>query len=200
MSPATARLPEPAPAPRDEDQRVTFHGVTWWQYEFMLAVRGESAVPRMSYLKGELELMSPSRSHERIKTTIARILEHWSMRHDRPFNGFGSWTLKDQPAERGAEPDECYVLSDDGEPERPDIAIEVNWSSGGIDKLEIYRGLGVREVWMWEHDQISVYALKADAYVRLERSELLPEIDVVRLAELATEPNQRIAARAFVGE
>ncbi len=90
MSPATARLPEPAPAPRDEDQRVTFHGVTWWQYEFMLAVRGESAVPRMSYLKGELELMSPSRSHERIKKTIARILEHWSMRHDRPFNGFGS--------------------------------------------------------------------------------------------------------------
>jgi hypothetical protein len=31
-------------------------------------------------------------------------------------------------------------------PQVPDIAIEVVWTSGGIDKLEVYRGLDVPEV------------------------------------------------------
>ena len=41
-----------------------------------------------------------------------------------PFNGFGSWTLKNAPRARALEPDECYSLSL-GRPTRPDLAIEV---------------------------------------------------------------------------
>jgi hypothetical protein len=52
--------------------------------------------------------------------------------------------LEDKQVERGVEPDECYVLGDVAEPARPDLAIEVVWSSGGINELEIYRKLGVR--------------------------------------------------------
>ena len=41
--------------------------------------------------------------------------------------------------------DECYCL---GElTEIPDIALEIAITSGGIDKLSVYQGLGVTEVW-----------------------------------------------------
>ncbi|MEG4506483.1 Uma2 family endonuclease [Microcoleus sp. F6_B4] len=32
----------------------------------------------------------------------------------------------------------------------PDLAIEVVFTSGGIDKLQLYKRLGIPEVWFWE--------------------------------------------------
>jgi len=43
------------------------------------------------------------------------------------------------------EPDECYLVGDQDK-SAPDLAIEVIGTSGGIDKLEIYRRLDVGEV------------------------------------------------------
>jgi len=67
------------------------------------------------------------------------------------LEGVGSWTLKSSREERGAEPDEGYTVGrvvgdDEDDGDCPDIAIEVVWTAGGLDKLEIYRRLGVREV------------------------------------------------------
>ena len=49
------------------DQRVILHDVSWAQYEAALAIRGDSSGTRIAYLEGELELMTPSVSHEFIK-------------------------------------------------------------------------------------------------------------------------------------
>jgi Uma2 family endonuclease len=61
-------------SPRDAaagvDERVRLHGVPWADYERLVEIRGESAVPRMTYLQGELELMTPSHPHERIKKML----------------------------------------------------------------------------------------------------------------------------------
>lgn len=40
------------------DQRVRMHGMSWSSYEALLDARGESPVPRIAYLEGELELMT----------------------------------------------------------------------------------------------------------------------------------------------
>ena len=61
------------------------------------------------------------------------------------------------------EPDECYLIGDQAR-DTPDLAIEVVWTSGGIDKLEIYRRLGVREVWRWKDSRIEVYVLREQHY------------------------------------
>lgn len=55
------------------------------------------------------------------------------------LEGVGSWTLKDSDEERGAEPDECYLIgrAPESDDDRPDFAIEVVWTSGGIDRLEV---------------------------------------------------------------
>lgn len=180
------------------DQRVLLRGVPWAQYEALAALRGESAKPRMTYLDGDLELMSPSVNHEMIKTTLARLVEAWADLLDLDLQGFGSWTVKVEGKKRGAEADECYCLGGPDTPERPDLAIEVNWTSGGINKLEVWRGLGVREVWMWQADRIDVFVLDGEAYVASVGSALLPQMDLVLLARLAR-LRQREAVRELRG-
>lgn len=175
------------------DQRVILHRVRWDEYETLLAIRGEDSVPRMTYLEGTLELMTPSRDHETVKKTLARLLEAYGDELGIELEGYGSWTLKREETERGAEPDECYSIGKAGEV--PDIAIEVNWTSGGLDKLKVYNRLGVREVWMWDNGVIAVWVLRGERYERAPRSERLPQIDLELLCSLLDLPTQTAAVR-----
>jgi Uma2 family endonuclease len=175
------------------DQRVVLHDVSWEEYEAILAVRGESSAVRLAYLEGVLELMSPSRDHELLKTKLARIVEAYAEELGLELEGYGSWTLKQREEKRGVEPDECYSLGEAGSV--PDVAIEVIWTSGGLDKLEIYRRLGVREVWVWRRGQIGVYVLRGDRYEVVGRSELLPQIDLALVRSLLDAPSQSAAVR-----
>jgi Uma2 family endonuclease len=75
------------------------------------------------------------------------------------------------------------------------LAIEVIWTSGGLDKLEIYRGLGVREVWIWQNDAITIFGLHGDRYDRRERSEVLPQVDIDLIRSLLDAPTQAAAVR-----
>jgi Uma2 family endonuclease len=197
---AARLLPEPVD-PKTMDHFVYLH-VDWNGYQQLLAMRGESAVPRITYLEGLAELMSPSRYHELDKKCFARLLETWSEIANVPLEGYGSWTLEDEKAARGAEADECYtvrrvVKSDD---DRPDIAIEVIWTSGGINRLEVYRKLGVREVWFYERGALRFFALRRegdDVYREIPRSELLPELPIDVLLQCMQEPDQTSAVRAL---
>jgi len=178
------------------DQRVIMYGVPWSHFEAQLALRGDVAGPRMAYLKGALELMSPSRDHERLKSFIGRLLEVYALERDIDMSPYGSWTLKHAPKEAGAEPDECYVVGDQNK-ERPDLAIEVVWTSGGLDKLEIYRRLDVGEVWTWRKGQIEIHVLRGGDYVRSTRSRLFPELDVKLLASFLEAPTALQAMRGY---
>ena len=182
----------------DLDQRVILRDLSWKEFELLLAVRGDRAGVRMTYLEGDLELMTPSQSHEGIKTAIGRIVEAYAMELDLILEGFGSWTLKNAPKERGLEPDECYILGS-APKERPDLAIEVIWTAGGLDKLEVYRGLDVPEVWLWRAGEIEVHALRDEQYSRAERSLLLPDLDLGLVARCILEAeSQTDAVRTFL--
>ncbi len=133
------------------DQRVRLHDIAWEDYERLLAARGDQCGVRVTYLEGELEFMTPSIDHESLKTRLARLLEAYAETVGIELEGFGSWIVKSEPRARGVEADECYIVGPITEtPQRPDIAIEVIWTSGGLDKLEVYRGLEVSEVWIWQ--------------------------------------------------
>jgi len=167
------------------DNIILLENVTWADFRRILQMRGDRPVPRLTYLEGVLELMRPSRPHEAIKSMIGRFVEAWCTENGVEITPYGSWTLENEDADRAAEPDECYVIGDVDEPERCDFAIEVVWSSGGINKLEVYRRLQVREVWFWKKGRIDVHVLRGDRYVAVEASELLPGIDLVLLASFA---------------
>jgi hypothetical protein len=86
---------------------------------------------------------------------------------------YGAWTLKSLQNQGGLEPDECYLVGDQGKP-TPDLAIEVVWTSGGIDKLEIYRRLGIGEVWFWKASRIEVHVLRQDRLRAFRPQQPLP--------------------------
>jgi Uma2 family endonuclease len=176
------------------DQRVFLHDVPWSHYEIMLAVKGDAPVPRIAYLEGELELMSPSQSHEMIKSRLRQLIEAYAAHRGIDLWPIGSWTVRAAPARRGVEPDECYTIGDPRLKQVPDLAIEVVWTSGGIDKLEIYRGLGVGEVWFWREGRIDAYVLHDGAYRSSGTSAVLPELDLQLVARLATaNPSEALA-------
>jgi Uma2 family endonuclease len=188
-----------APGERVEtaDQRIVTHGVPWSHFEAQLALRGDAPVPRMAYLDGALELMSPSKDHERIKSYLGRLLEAYALETGMDLSPYGAWTLKHAPAAAGLEPDECYIVGSDQAQEVPDLAIEVVWTSGGIDKLEIYRRLGVGEVWTWKNERLEVHALEGDRFETAERSRLFPDLDLDLLVSLLDRPTALQAVRAL---
>jgi len=181
------------------DQHIRLHSVSWRDYEALLAMRGDNGGVRIAYLEGELELMTPSRDHESLKKMLARLIEAFAEERDIELEGIGSWTLKQSAKKRGVEPDECYVVGIRSEPPPvPDIAIEVVWTSGGMDKLPIYQGLGIREVWFWEDGKLTVYGLGQDGYVALPASKKLPELDTDLLAQcMTTHSSQTHAVKAL---
>lgn len=183
--------------PPREDHFVRLQPATWRDYERLLEIRGEKAVPRFRFLRGVLEIMSPSRNHESIKSIIGRLVEVFCLERGLVFSAYGSWTLKDEEKQLGLEPDECYVFGQVAEPERPDLAIEVEWSRGGIDKLEIYRALGVREVWRWRAGNIHPYALRGEQYEVIAASEVLSEIDLTELASFIDRPTMSHSMREY---
>ncbi|HEX3579608.1 MAG TPA: Uma2 family endonuclease [Thermoanaerobaculia bacterium] len=181
MSRAVA-LPEHDDAP-NSDHIVVLHDVAWEDYERLVEIRGDRSAPRISYLEGEVEIMSPSKDHERIKSYIGHLLETWCIDRGIEVRPFGSWTLMGEKSERAAEADECYAFGVEPR-ESPQLAIEVEWTRGGIDKLKIYRKLGVEEVWYWRKGTIEIYILSEGTFVRARRSRLLPDLDVELLASV----------------
>jgi len=180
-----------------EDKIVVLRGMRWSDYERMLEVRGERGAPRFAYLDGELEIMTPSRSHESIKSRIGTLVEVWCLESGVEFSPYGSWTLANRGAERGLEPDECYVFGNVAEPLHPDLAIEVVWTTGGIRKLDIYSSLSVPEVWFWRRGRITVHLLENGTYTESTTSRALPGIDLVQLASYLDRPTASQAIREY---
>jgi Uma2 family endonuclease len=177
------------------DRRFFLDGVTWQQYETLRDTLDEFAGLKMTYLEGELELFMPSREHERIKTIIGRLIELYAIVRNIRLYGYGSTTYRQQAKQRGLEPDENYCL--DREKPLPDFAIEVVITSGLVDKLDVYRGLDIPEVWVWQTDRIYIYQLNNNRYEMSDRSQFLPDLDLDLLSRCVRISDQHDAAIAF---
>jgi Uma2 family endonuclease len=179
-----------------EDHVVHLRGATWADYERLLSIRGERSAPRITFDDGLLEIMSPSRSHENLKSLIGRLVEVYCLAKGNRFTTLGSWTLKDETRKIGAEPDECYVFGD-GSGDRPDLAIEVEWTSGRVDKLAVYRKLGVAEIWYFRKGALQPYVLQRGRYVAVQKSAALPDLDLALLVSFLDQPTTFDAIEAY---
>ena len=54
--------------------------------------------------------MSPSDSHEDVKTIVARLIEAYADAMDIDVQGYGSWTMNRREKKKGIESDECYYV------------------------------------------------------------------------------------------
>lgn len=182
--------------PARVDQRVILDRVPWAQYDSLVKWRGERASPRLSFNRGRLEIMSPSRWHDRLGRRIALLVQVYADHRGIVADASGSWTIRAEP-KVGAEPDESFVFRDDLDATHPDLAIEVNWSRGGLNKLEIYRTLGVPEVWIWEDGAIHIFGLQSDGYTEASESRFLPGIDLIQLIRHLDATTSSAAMKAY---
>ena len=181
---------------------VVMHGVSWDTYVAIDADRGYKKWPRLTYLDGELEIVSPTgHLHELRKTVIRRLLEAYAGVTGRPLNGYGNMTMQNQARRVGLAADECYFVGPVELAKHADLAIEVVVTSGGLEKLAAYHRLGVREVWFWINDAFQIYELRGRSYALIPKSEFFPKLDLIDLAarvrSLATEKDQTAAVEAY---
>jgi Uma2 family endonuclease len=182
-----------------DDRIVLRRNVSWPDLEQFLAAKDDAVVPRIHYLDGTLELVTPSRGHERHGAWISALVTTYALERGIELSSYRSWLLKDELRKAGAEPDDCFIRGDDSaDPlDRPHFAIEVQWSRRGVNKLEVYRRLRVPEVWFWERGTIAIYVRKRNGFVRAKCSAALPDLDVAQLASFLDRPTTTTAIREY---
>src|SRR5262245_51856790 len=167
---ATAAKPAPDTRVPSVEQRMLLHGVSWKDYVILREALDTPGL-RMTYCEGMLELMSPSFGHEFDKKSIARLIELYGFLRRLRLNGYGSMTFRREAKQRGAEPDECYCVGRAMTEEQfPDIVLEVIHTNPLLDKLDVYAGFGVPEVWLFRNGAFEIHRLAGDHYERIERS------------------------------
>src|SRR6516225_1845301 len=176
------------------ESRVLLRKATWEQYVSLRDARENSRM-RMTYDRGELEIMSPSKPHERLGYLIGRFIDIWTLDRRIPIQSCRSTTFRRMDLRRGVEPDNCYYIENEAvvrdredadlaiDPP-PDLVVEVDVTSKSIARLPIYAALGVPEVWQWRDETMHVLRLKSRKYVKVRASQALPGCPCARMVAL----------------
>ena len=137
-----------------------------WSDFINLDVRGA----KKSFRNGVVTIVSPGRNHEILADLIRSVIWAYCRQENLALFPYNSTTLKVENKE-GKEPDVAYCINTDKE--KPDLAIEINLTSGSVDDLTKYQYLKIPEVWLWENKKINFYSLEQNRYLNIKRSEVL---------------------------
>ena len=128
----------------NKPEPLLFPDLTWQQFKIVEPLLDVPGV-KLSFLDGVLEIRRmPGKKHEVVKKRIAALLEVYMEHTGIDFVPTRAMTLENEAGLVKREADESYELGQDRE--RPDLAIEVVITSGGIDKLKAYKRLNIPEV------------------------------------------------------
>ncbi|GBE92173.1 Uma2 family endonuclease [Nostoc cycadae] len=179
------------------EQRFLLPGhYTWEELEKIETLTADAAGLRITYLDGCIEFMTLGEQHEMIKSVIGILLALYFFEKGINFIPVGSATRRAKEKSASFEPDESYYIGE--KKENPDLAIEVNITSGSIDKLEKYKRFNIPEVWFWDNNQFYLYRLKNDNYEQIQQSELFPDLDIQLLTSCVLMPSIIDARKQFM--
>jgi Uma2 family endonuclease len=178
---------------------LLFEGLTWREFKAVEQLLDRPGY-RLSFLDGILEIRQmPGEPHETVKKRIAALLELYLLMAGFDFTPTGSMTLQSEAGAVKREADESYKLAPGRS--RPDLAIEVVFTSGGINKLESYKRLKIPEVWFWDDGVLEVYHLRGEGnelhYEKIDKSEELPGINLELLLRCINMVNHVDALKTF---
>lgn len=185
-----------ADLPRISPNVFLLDDIDWETYETLRAVEANRNI-RMTYDRGALFLMSPSKLHERVAELLAQLVMVWAEVFDIPRQSTGSTTIKKELFKRGFEPDKCFYIQheadvrgrDEFDTDRdppPDLSIEVDVTSISTARMPIYAAFGIPEVWRWHDERIIVYRLVDGEYHEVEDSVCLPGFPFAEAARTLT--------------
>jgi Uma2 family endonuclease len=169
------------------EQRVVLHNIGWNTYERLLADHENNSAPRLTYDRGELEIMSPSPEHEKFNRRIAQLVLAVAEELGIEAEDLGSTTFRREDLERGFEPDSCFYIQNEEQVRGkdridptvdppPDLVIEIDITSPFFSKLPIYAQIGVPEVWRYDGERMTILVLEGSAYAETADSIVLPPV------------------------
>jgi Uma2 family endonuclease len=189
----TASLESPGAARRSDPDRILLHGISWELYERLRDDEANWSV-RMSYVDGDLELMSPSQSHSEMEWRLGCLLIEVCEILDRKCKPLGPTTWKNPGMKKAKEADGCFYLANYEKIRHkkinltvdhpPDLAVKVEVSRSALDSLKIYAAIGVPEVWRFDGDVFRIHLLQPDGhYVEIDESLALPFLKPVEVLD-----------------
>lgn len=180
------------------DEPILISGLTWREFKAAEQLIDRPGV-RLSFLNGTLEIQRmPGEQHETVKERIGTLLDLYLLQVGIDYTPTGSMTLENEAGLVKREADKSYKLG--ANRPRPDLAIEVVVTSGGINKLEVYKRLKISEVWFWEDGTLEIYRLRTAEdvfYEQIPSSEALPDLDIALLLRCINITNHVEAVKTF---
>ncbi len=189
--------PEPPTQGPQPERRIVFCGISWDRYlAFDKKLGDDRPGPRLYYLEGDLELMTTSNEHERIKEWIGSFMDIYFEETSIEIMPRGQATMRLALKEAGAEPDKSWCIGE--EKKFPDLVLEIALTTGGVNKLGIYRQFQVPEVWFWRQSRLEIFGLRSKgSYQPLRKSRLLPGLDISLLERCVAIASWQQARRSF---
>lgn len=186
-------------APPQKQEPLLFEGLTWREFKAVEQLLDRPGY-RLSFLDGVLEIRRmPGEPHEIIKARIGALVELYLLTAGFDFTPTGSMTLESESGAVKREADESYKLAPGRV--RPDLVIEVVFTSGGINKLEAYKRLKIPEVWFWEDGVLEIYHLRGERnnfqYEKISSSEEVKGINLDLLLRCVSMANHVDAVKTF---
>lgn len=169
------------------DDCVVLRHVSWDTYERLLADDEERRIPRMSYDQGVLELVTPSMPHDEDARIVEQTVVIVAANLGVPIRVAGGTTFKRRDMERGFEADASFYIQSEerirGQREvdllvdpPPDLVLEMEVSRSALDKLALFGGMGIPEVWRCDGERVTIHVLHQDAYRESASSLALPAL------------------------
>ncbi len=167
---------------------VVLSGIDWRTYTRLLWTFAERPSVRLTFDRGELEIMSPLFEHDRPTALLARFVLVLTEELGLPLASGGSTTLRRRRKQRGLEPDKCFWIHNEPRVRAnrridlrvdppPDLAIEVDVTRSSLNRMGIYAALGVPEVWRLDAPALTFQILGADGkYAESPTSRAFPTV------------------------
>ena len=170
-----------------DDIRVVLPHVSWESYERLLADDWDRNVPRLTYDRGVLEIVSPSPEHDEDADTLRLVVAIVAAALAVPIKRLGSTTYRRPDLERGFEPDGSFYIQHEARMRGrrtldlvtdppPDLIIEMDVSRSSIAKLALFAAMGIPEVWRGDGGRVTILALAGDGYREVAASRALPSL------------------------
>lgn len=156
---------------------VEMHGVGWEGYRAILEVVGDRGVPRVIYLDGDVILMSPTYRHERVAERIGHLVMVITEELEIDCVMSAHTTFRRRKKRGGVEADKSFYMANADRVRGkkridlridppPDLVVEAVYSHAADDAIEVYRRLGVPEVWVGDKQALRILALQSNGSYR----------------------------------
>jgi Uma2 family endonuclease len=173
------------------ETRTLIDNVRWETYVALASDR-RNGVPQINYDQGLMELMSPQKAHEKIKTLLGRLVAAYAEAMEVDIESVASTTFRREDLNRGFEGDESFYIThaesmrgkediDLAIDPPPELVIEVEITASAIRKLELFAKFGVAEVWRHDGERFQVFHLKGDQFEQAPASRVVPDFPIAQV-------------------